>query len=144
MCNTRKPAISKRLLNRHTAKTFPDRNTQHIHIHFRMCERACIRVCVRAGVCGRVCVLSSTLVYRSITWASECAISPASPPCSPRRLILPGGTAVMWEADEGGWKGGEGRCGGYTHYLPESSSNRTAAASSISSLLTSTSNIWFR
>lgn len=30
--NARKPAVIKLLLNHHTAKTVPDRNTQHIHI----------------------------------------------------------------------------------------------------------------
>lgn len=98
--------------------------------NLQMCVHECWFVCVHAYVCAHV--HAGTVLYRSITWASDCAISPVSPLCSPRRLILPGGMVLMWEA-----KGG----GDYTHYLSESSSNRMAAAS-ISSLLTSTSNIW--
>ena len=82
-----------------------------------MCARVCVCVCVN--------VHAGTLLYRSITWASDCAISPVSPLCSPRRLILPGGMVLMWEAGRGG--GEQGRAGDYTHYLSESSSDHTAA-----------------
>ncbi len=64
-----------------------------------MCLYICVCVCLCVFVC--VHVHAGTLLYRSITWASDCAISPVSPLCSPRRLILPGGMVLMWEAEPG-------------------------------------------
>ena len=80
--------------------------------NLRMCVYACEDVCVYVCVC--VHVHAGTLLYRSITWASDCAISPVSPLCSPRRLILPGGMVLMWEAGRRGRRAGEG---GWLHTL---------------------------
>ena len=97
-----------------------------------------LQTCVCACVCVCVCfqVHAGTLLYRSITWASDCAISPVSPLCSPRRLILPGGMVLMWESRG---RGG----GGWLHTLSVWEQLKPHGRSlSISSLLTSTSSIW--
>lgn len=92
---------------------------------------------MRVFVCVCVSLFVTMAAHTSIVLLHGPVSAPSlqfhPPACSPRHLILPGGTVMMWEAEETLW-------GDYTHYLSESGSNRAATAS-ISSLLTSTSYI---
>lgn len=90
-------------------KRSPFSHATYKYATVHVCESACVRLCICECVGVGVCVHASTLLYRSITWASDCAISPVSPLCSPRRLILPGGMVLMWEAEKGGGRVRRGR-----------------------------------
>ena len=90
--------------------------------NLRMCVYACEDVCVY------VCVCMSTPAHSSIVLLHGPVTAPSlqfHPSALPDVSYCPEGWC--WCGRQGGGGGEQGRAGDYTHYLSESSSDRTAA-----------------